>query len=337
VAINDDLIESRPAMFSLIIPVYRNEASIGSLVKLLEELNNSMSGDLEVVLVVDGSPDGSLDLLAEALPGTNFDSQLLALSRNFGSYNAITAGLASARGNLFATMSADLQEPAELITDIRKQLETGKFDVVVGSRVGRDDPIMSRILANIFWKLYKLFIQREIPRGGIDVFGCNQQFREHLLSLRERNTMLIGLIFWLGFRRGQVTYRRARRTYGKSAWSFARKFRYLLDSTFAFTDLPVRLLSLIGLLGITLAIILAAITLFVKWTGRVPVPGYSATVLLIMFFGGLNSLGLGLIGEYVWRTFENTKGRPGYVVARHLEFDGNKKGEWTEKSRTTRG
>lgn len=303
---------------------------------MLEELNISMSGDLEAVLVVDGSPDHSLDLLAAALPKTNFTSQLLVLSRNFGSYNAISAGLASARGSLFATMAADLQEPPQLIIDIRRKLETGHYDVVVGTREGRDDPVVSSFLANTFWKLYKLLIQRDIPSGGVDLFGCNEEFRQHLLSLRERNTMLVGLIFWLGFRRGEVVYRRRPRLHGKSAWSFSRKFRYLLDSTFAFTDLPVRLLSLIGLLGITLAVILAAVTLFVKWTGRVPVPGYSATVMLIMFFGGLNSLGLGLIGEYVWRTFENTKGRPGYVIARHLDFDGANPSTCPEKIKTTK-
>jgi hypothetical protein len=182
--------------------------------------------------------------------------------------------------------------------------------------------------------LYRALVQREIPSGGVDLFGCNEQFRNHLLSLGERNTMLIGLIFWLGFRRAEVAYKRRPRKHGKSAWSLSRKLRYLLDSIFAFSDLPIRLLSVIGLLGITLAVVLAGITLFVKWTGRVPLPGYSATVLLILFFGGLNSLGLGLIGEYVWRTFENTKARPAYVIAQHLEFDGAKQTVWTEKSST---
>lgn len=321
-------------MFSLIIPVYLNEGSIPFLLETLEDLNRNMAGDLEAVMVVDGSPDRSLELLAASLPKASFQSQLLLLSRNFGSYSAITAGLQIARGTLFATMAADLQEPPELIGEIRRKLETGEYDVVVGTRSGRDDPFVSRMLANIFWKMYKLLVQREIPPGGVDLFGCNGEFRNHLLSLTERNTMMVGLIFWLGFRRGEVSYRRRPRRHGKSAWSFGRKLSYLLDSIFAFSDLPVRLLSLIGILGITLAVILASITLFVKWTGRVPVPGYSATVLLIMFFGGLNSLGLGLIGEYVWRTFENTKGRPGYVVARHLAFEGTNKTEWTERPKT---
>lgn len=322
-------------MFSLIIPVYRNEGSILLLLETLEDLNRLMNGDLEAVLVVDGSPDQSLALLTAALPNASFSSQLIALSRNFGAFAAITAGLAAARGDLFATIAADLQEPPELVMEIREKLETGEYDVVVGKRAGREDPLLNRLLAAIFWKLYRLLVQRELPVGGVDMFGCTQEFREHLLSLRERNTMMIGLIFWLGFRRGEVSYRRRPRLHGKSAWSFARRVRYLMDCTFAFSDLPVRLLSLVGILGITISIILTAITLFVKWTGRVPVPGYSATVLLIMFFGGLNSLGLGLIGEYVWRTFENTKGRPGYVVAQHRDF--NSETQWTGNPKTMSG
>jgi glycosyltransferase involved in cell wall biosynthesis len=300
----------------------------------LEDLNQRMAGDLEAVLVVDGSPDRSLDLLAAALPKATFSSQLLILSRNFGAYPAITAGLASARGSLFAVMAADLQEPPELIIEIRQKLETGAYDVVVGTRAGREDPLVSRVLAASFWKLYRTLVQKEIPKGGVDVFGCTREFREHLLALPERNTMLVGLIYWLGFRRGEVSYRRRPRLHGKSAWLFWRKLRYLLDSTFAFSDLPVRLLSFVGLLGMGLSVILAAVVIFAKLSGRIDVPGYSATVLLIMFFGGLNSLGLGLIGEYVWRTFENTKGRPSYVIARRREFDGEKKTAWAESSKT---
>lgn len=317
-------------MFSLTIPVYRNESSLPSLLEQLENLNDRMGGDLEVVFVVDGSPDRSGELLAAALPTAKFASQLILLSRNFGAFSAITAGLASARGSLFAIMAADLQEPPELILQIRHGLETERYDVVVGTRAGRGDPLVSRMASAIFWRLYRLLVQKEIPPGGVDVFGCTHEFREHLLALSERNTTLVGLIFWLGFRRGEVSYSRKPRRHGKSAWSFTRKLRYLLDSTFAFSDLPVRLMSCIGIFGILLSVILGCLVLYAKWSGEIAVPGYSATALLIIFFGGLNSLGLGLIGEYMWRTFENTKGRPGYIVARRQEFNGETKALWRE-------
>ena len=323
-------------MFSLVVPVYKNEGSIAALVERLAELNRVLEGDFEAVLVVDGSPDRSHALLAAALPGAEFLSQLIVLSRNFGAFSAITAGLSAARGDAFAVMAADLQEPLELITEMRAMLGTGQFDVVVGTRTNRGDPLTSRLFSTIFWRVYKTFVQRDIPAGGVDVFGCTREFREHLLSLKERNTTLVGLIFWLGFRRGEVSYSRQSREHGKSSWSFWRKVRYLLDSTFAFSDLPVRLLSSVGIAGILLSVFLTVVVLFASATGLIGVPGYSATVVLIMFFGGLNSLGLGLIGEYLWRTFENTKGRPHYIVAQRREFGADRRTLWIASHSTTR-
>lgn len=307
---------------SLVIPVYRNEASIPDLLEVLEQLDREMGGELEAVLVVDGSPDRSLELLAQALPSAGFRSRLIALSRNFGALEAVRAGLAAADGELFATMSADLQEPPELVLQFKSLLESGDCDVVVGTRAGREDPLLSRVLASVFWGLYRRLVQRQVPAGGVDVFGGTRQVLEALVGLRERNTTLVGLLFWLGFRRHEVAYQRRARRHGRSAWTMARRLRYLLDSTFAFSDLPVRLLSVAGCLGMCLAAVLAAAVLVARLAGAIAIPGYAATSILIVFFGGLNALGLGVIGEYVWRTFENTKGRPGYVVARREDFGG---------------
>jgi hypothetical protein len=165
-----------------------------------------------------------------------------------------------------------------------------------------------------------MLAQREIPKGGVDVFACNRRFRDEILALHEQNTTLVGLVYWLGFRRREIGYVRQPRRRGTSAWSLRRKVRYLLDSSFAFSYLPIRVLSLAGVLGIGLAMVLGAIVLATRLAGNVPVPGYTATVLTVMFFGGLNSLGIGMLGEYVWRTFENTKGRPMFIVARQVTY-----------------
>ena len=308
-------------MLSLVVPVYRNEDSIAELVAAIERLSVP-DGTLETVFVVDGSPDRSLELLRELLPGASFPSKVLTLSRNFGSFAAIRAGLAAGDGEMFAVMAADLQEPPELVNAFRDALASGDYDVVVGSRVSRSDPLRDRVFSFLFWGFYRALIQHEVPRGGVDVFGCTRTFRDHVLSLRESNSTLVGLIFWLGFRRAEITYERQPRRRGKSAWSFRRKFRYLLDSCFAFSDLPVRLLSFVGVTGIVLSIALGLVVLVSRVIGDIAVPGYAATVLTVMFFGGLNSLGIGILGEYLWRTFENTKGRPGYVVLSCAEFAG---------------
>jgi hypothetical protein len=179
-------------------------------------------------------------------------------------------------------------------------------------------------------------VQPQIPPGGIDVFGCNEAFRRHLLSLPERNSTLVGLLVWLGFRRREVAYVRQARRHGRSSWSFRRKLRYLLDSVFAFSDLPVRVLSAVGLAGLSLSAILGTLVLVARIVGDIQVPGYTATVLVVMFFGGLNSLGIGILGEYLWRTFENTKLRPAYVVTALASF-GPDLPETSEPVRSTGG
>lgn len=307
-------------MYSLVIPVYRNEESLPELLRVLRNLDEKLEGRLEVVFVVDGSPDRSAELLSGALPDCCFRSQLLVLSRNFGSFSAIRAGLAEARGPLFAVMAADLQEPPELVLEFFRALENEPVDVVLGTRKGRSDPPLRRWLSQAFWKVYRTLVQPEMPPGGVDVFGCNQVFRDHLLSLHERNTTLVGLLFWLGFRRKLVGYERQERRHGKSAWTLGRRLRYTMDSVFAFSDLPIRLLVLVGAAGLLVSLGISAVVFFARLSGLIQVPGYTATVLIISFFGALNLLGLGIIGSYVWRAFENTKERPQALIMSRRRF-----------------
>jgi polyisoprenyl-phosphate glycosyltransferase len=309
-------------LISLVIPVYRNAENISALLAALTDLDRGLEGALEVVFVVDGSPDDSHARLAAALPTQAFRSQLLSLSRNFGSFAAIRAGLQEARGGRFAVMAADLQEPPELVQTFDERLRSGTCDIVIGTRATRADPALSRVGSGAFWFAYRRWVQPELPVGGVDVFGCTHQVRDEILKLEESNSSLVGLLFWVGFRRELVPYHRRARTSGRSAWTFAKKVRYLSDSVFNFTDLPVRLLFRIGFLGTFASILTAAAVLVAKLTSRINVPGYTATVLTVVFFGALNCLGLGIIGGYVWRTLENTKSRPNFLVASRASFEG---------------
>jgi glycosyltransferase involved in cell wall biosynthesis len=309
-------------MLSLVIPVYRNEENIPRLLRELEALAGRLGDDLEVVFVVDGSPDGSYAALARELPRWPVRSQLLELSRNFGSFAAIAAGLRAAAGDFMAVLAADLQEPPDLILEFHRILAAGDADVTLGHRVGRADPLLSRWASESFWRLYRRFVIRDMPKGGIDVFGCTRQVRDQLSELREINTNLIALLLWLGFRRAFVPYERRPRLEGRSAWTLGRKVRYALDSIFNFTDLPVRALLILGVLGTTLATA-AAVTVFVMWAlGRIPVLGYTPLMLMITFFGGLTALGLGIVGQYLWLSLQNARQRPNYVVKSTVRFGG---------------
>lgn len=307
---------------SLIIPVYRNEESIDDLLAAITAMNERLERELEAVLVVDGSPDQSFQCLAERLPQCRFPSRLITHSRNFGSFAAIRTGLAEASGQHFAVMAADLQEPPDLIDQFFAALKTGECDVVIGTRDAREDPMLSQLPARVFWWLYRKFVQPSMPAGGVDVFGCGRSFRDHLLALEESNSSLVGLIFWLGFRRKEIPYRRQKRQHGKSGWTLRKKVRYLSDSLYSFSDFPVRLLVACGFAGLVLALGLGLVVLVARASGLIEVPGYTATVLIVLLFAGLNSLGLGIIGSYAWRAFENTKGRPLAVVLSRTEYRG---------------
>ncbi|MCS4294633.1 glycosyltransferase involved in cell wall biosynthesis [Comamonas sp. BIGb0152] len=297
-------------MFSIVIPVYKNEASLPRLIAALTELKGSIQSELEVVFVVDGSPDNSFGLLKESLTSLPFPTQLLLHSRNFGSFAAIRTGLKAARGDCFGVMAADLQEPPELMVSFAESLQKGECDVVVGTRTGRDDPFFSRIASQAFWSLYRKYVVQDMPSGGVDVFGCNRQFRDQLLELQESRSSLVALIFWLGFRRKLIAYSRQARQEGSSGWTFRKKLDYMLDSIFAFSDAPIRALLRLGFIGCFISILLMVMVFIAKIVGDIQVPGYTATLLVVLFFGALNMFSLGIVGTYAWRTYENSKQRP---------------------------
>src|SRR5215469_3470177 len=299
---------------SLIIPVYKNAESLQPLLSEIDTIAAKLPDPLEVVFVIDGSPDTSYAILRHLLPNRYTSSQLICLSRNFGSFAAIRAGLARANGQYFAVMAADLQDPPEIIVQFFNILATEPVDIVVGARAARADPGLSKFFSNVYWFFYRKFIIPDLPPGGVDIFACNAIVREALCRLPEIGGSLIGLLFWLGFRRKCIPYHRRPRPFGESAWSFARKIRYMFDSMYAFTDFPISLLFWAGALGVLISGLCATIVLSAWAMGLVDVPGYTPIVLLVTFFVALNMLSMGIIGSYLWRTFENTKGRPQSIV-----------------------
>jgi glycosyltransferase involved in cell wall biosynthesis len=307
-------------MLSIVIPVFRNEKNIDRLVQELERVAALSPLPLEVVFVVDGSPDRSLELLQQALPHASFSSVLVSLSRNFGAFNAVRCGLEIASGDYFAMLAADLQEPADLALTFLEILRRDEADITFATRVSRDDPWFDELSSRLFWALYRRWVLPEIPPGGVNAVGCTKMVRDRLLQLREPTTNLIALFFWLGFRRAFVPYHRQRRNDGRSAWTLAKKIRYGIDSLFSFTDLPIRLLLFLGAAGSVAAVVFAVLLLGASLTGRITVPGYAPTVLIVTFFGSITSLGLGIIGQYVWLILQTTRGRPGYLIDRTENF-----------------
>lgn len=306
---------------SLIIPVYRNAENIDSLVAALGELNTDLHGRLTVTFVIDGSPDASGAMLVERQPSLPFASRILFHSRNFGSFTAVRTGLEFARGRFFAVMAADLQEPPELIKEMFDRLDADDADLILGVRANRNDGVVRDLFSRAFWGSYRKLVNAEIPPGGVDIFACNGVVRDSVLSIREPNSSLIAQLFWLGFRRSFVQYERRKRTKGKSAWRFSTRMRYMMDSIFSFSDLPILMALWVGVIGLLASLMFAVFLLYSHFYGRIDVPGYVTLAMLVTLFGSIGLMMQGVLGSYLWRTFENTKQRPLRLISRACEHD----------------
>lgn len=308
-----------PILYSVVVPVYGNADTLGAVIERLVVMDRDLGGGLEAVFVVDGSPDNSLEVLHELLPSCTINTQVIAHSRNFGSFAAIRTGFAHCRGEWVAAMAADLQEPPELVHEFFVALRSGQVDVTVGRRTKRQDPLLSSVLARAFWGMYRRMVHRAIPPGGVDIFGCTAHVSKQLIALNESHSSLVGLLYWVGYRRLEIPYERQERTSGKSGWSVRRKFRYLLDSVYSFSDLPITLLVLVGAVGSVVTLAISIVTVVARAAGLIVVPGYTALMLVTLMSATSILLGLGVVGSYVWRTYENSKQRPlAIVMSREL-------------------
>jgi glycosyltransferase involved in cell wall biosynthesis len=300
--------------YSIVIPVYNNESSIDPLFDSLEKVQAELGNRVEVIFVNDASPDAAALRILKRSQKSNLEVKLINHSRNFGSFSAIRTGFRYTSADFVGVISADLQEPPSLLLSFFKQLETTSVDIVFGSRTSRNDPFLSRVFSNVYWFLYKKFINKEIPKNGVDVFACKKNVIDVINQLNETNTSLIGMLFWIGFNRDFHEYERLERQHGKSAWTFKKKFIYMSNSVFAFSDLPIKIIRTLGLLGSSISLLLGSLLIVFSITGRIEVPGYAPTMLAILFGNSAILIGLGILGSYLWRTYENSQARP-YAIS----------------------
>jgi polyisoprenyl-phosphate glycosyltransferase len=296
--------------YALIIPIYRNEENIGPLFKALNYLDSELSYQCEFIFVIDGSPDNSEFIINQNRNEYLKNSRVVSLSKNYGSFTAIRAGLEEANSKFIGVMAADLQEPPSLILNFFKQLSENKFDIVFGQRMSRNDPPVKTLLSNIYWDFYSKFIISDMPKGGVDIFACNKHVCDSVISMNEINSSLIAQLFWVGFRRGFIPYDRLERKEGASAWSFKKKFKYMLDSIFSYSDLPIIILLFLGSIGLILSMIYILIVSLAYILGYIHQPGFATQTMLTTIFGSSILFSQGILGCYIWRVLENSKKRP---------------------------
>ncbi|THD74521.1 MAG: glycosyltransferase [Phenylobacterium sp.] len=310
----------RGRTLSLVIPMHDEAPVLDSLFRQLDETVGRLAVKLEIVCVDDGSRDATLELLSTRA-ARDRRVKVLSLSRNFGKEAALTAGLEAASGDMVVPLDADLQDPPELIGEFVTLWEQG-YDVVYGVRSDRtSDTVLKRASANLFYQLFNSVSDYPIPASTGDFRLMDRKVIEALARLPERNRFMKGLFAWVGFKQVGVPYVRPARMAGTTAWGYRKLFRFAVDGVTAFTTLPLRIWTLVGIGAAVLAIITGVgLIVRVLMVGR-DVPGYASLMVALLFGFALQMIALGVMGEYIGRMYQEVKGRPTYLVKDRIGFD----------------
>lgn len=298
---------------SLVIPVYYNEDNLRPLHEDIEKkLYSHKEIEWEIVLVNDGSKDKSYEVMKE-LSKKDKHLKIMSLSRNFGSHAAILCGLANSTGDCAVVKAADLQEPTELVLDMVESWRRGN-NVVLAVREGREEKKSQTFFSNMYYWMVRKFALKEMPKTGFDVYLLDRKVIKVLTELDEVNSALTGQILWSGFRTDKVYYTRLERKIGKSTWTLKKKINLVSNTLFSFSTLPITLVSLIGVFSCFGAVVWALIVLIAKLMSKIEVSGWTTLFIFNLFAFGIIMLTLGILGGYLWRTFDASRKRPTYII-----------------------
>lgn len=300
---------------SVIIPCYFNEENIAETKKVLLENEKNFPENLsfEYILIDDGSKDGTLNELIKFREEFPEKVKVIKLSGNFGSYNAILAGMNYATGDCNIILVADLQDPPELVPKMYEYWEKG-IKLVIANRQDREDSIIQRLLSNTYHLLIRKLALQGIPKGGYDLVLFDKKLRDEVVKINEKNTNQIYLLSWLKYDYVNIPYTRKKREIGKSRWTLSKKVKLFIDSFVSFSFFPIRLISVTGLILGLISFCYGLFVIYAKISGLVPLQGWTAIMVVLLFVSSFQMIALGIIGEYVWRTMDATRSRPNFIV-----------------------
>ena len=301
---------------SLVIPCYNEEESLKYLYKELEKVAGEMPYfDFEYVFVDDGSKDKTLSHLKELAA---YDSKVtyLAFSRNFGKEAAMYAGLCNATGDYVAIMDADLQDPPSLLPEMVTYLESGDYDSVATRRVSRKgEPKIRSFFARRFYKLINRWSDADIADGARDFRLMTKDMVQAIVKMGERNRFSKGIFGWIGYRTKWLEYENEERVAGETKWSFWALFRYSIDGIVNFTNAPLQIASVFGIIFTFIAFIAIIFIMIRKFFWGDPVSGWPSLVCIIVFLSGVQMFCIGIIGQYLSKTYVEVKERPHYIIS----------------------
>ena len=297
---------------SIVVPIYKNQDNIRPFYNDFTDNIKPFIDDYEIIMVHDASPDGSWNIMKEIAESDN-KIKLIKLSRNFGAIAASFTGIQYSEGDCVTVKACDLQEPPELTVNMYNMWKNGSKSVIA-IRESRDDPWYTTIFSNMYYWLIRKMVISDMPIGGFDTYLIDRKIANKIVAINDKNSPITLQILWMGFGPDKTYYERRKREIGKSSWTFSKKMKLFVDSLIGFSYIPIRFMSVIGLVFSIGSILWGIYMIIVRLLGKIPVQGYTTIIVLILFSSGLIMFTLGLLGEYVWRTLDASKKRPISVV-----------------------
>ncbi|MCR5593847.1 MAG: glycosyltransferase family 2 protein [Saccharofermentans sp.] len=305
-------------LISLIVPCYNEEEALPFLYNALCDVRKEVtSHKFEFIFVNDGSRDKTSDVI-KGFAKEDSDVKYIIFSRNFGKEAAMYAGLKKSKGDLVAIMDADMQDPPSLIPSMIKSIENGEADIVASRRVSREgEPKIRSFFARLFYKIINRMVEVEIADGARDFRLMTRQVTDAIIELEERQRFSKGIFAWVGFRTKWIEFVNTERVAGETKWNFFSLFKYAIDGIVSFTTAPLRFATYFGFCTAAAGFIYLVYYFIRAIILRIynDVPGYPSLLCFILFIGGLILMALGILGEYIGRTFIEVKNRPLYIKA----------------------
>lgn len=307
-------------LLSIVVPCYNEQETVALFYDATSKVCDNLKIGYEIIFVNDGSKDNTIQELRKLYELHKNHVKVIDFSRNFGKESGLLAGLEHAKGDYITVMDADLQDPPSFIPKMLEIMETQDIDIVGTRRVTRKgEPKIRSFFARQFYKLINKFSEVEIVDGARDFRMMKREVVDSILELREYNRFSKGIFAWVGFKTIYLEYENVERVAGETSWSFWKLFAYAIDGIVAFTIAPLRIATLLGLFISFVTFIMIVFVFFRTLIFKDPVAGWPSMVIIIMFLGGIQLLAIGIIGEYLSKTYMEVKNRPHYIVRKVYE------------------